>query len=172
MRTQNAARRTSIVDSFHEAALRSQILVDAIQRGLFFTFLATFPSNFRTQRPHLNIPFIARPRGFGPPVAFRSPRSGKRQDSPARSLATEKRGLSFLKLNVGRKRRPENSQRGGCLLFRDRALFFHFRQDKPVLPKRIGTVRIQQYGGTNPVFSYRALNTLERYFKTLRIGRE
>src|SRR6266567_725374 len=102
MRTQNAVRRSSIVDSFHEPALRSQILVDAIQRGLFFTFLATFRSNCRTQRPHLNIPFIARPRGFGPPVAFRSPRSGKRQDSSAHPVATEKRRLSFLKLDTRR----------------------------------------------------------------------
>src|SRR6267378_8613118 len=101
MRTQNAARRTSIVDSFHEPALRSQILVDSIQGGLF-TFPATFRSNFRTQRPHLNIPFIARPRGFGPPVAFRSPGSGKRQDSSAHPVATEKRRLSFLKLDTRR----------------------------------------------------------------------
>src|SRR5216684_2924257 len=172
MRTKNGARRTSIVDSFHEPALRTQVLVDAVQRSLFFTFPAAFGLNSLTQRPHLNIPFIARPRGFGPPVAFRSPRSGKRQDSPARSLATEKRGLSFLKLNVGGKRRPENSQRGGCLFFRDRALFFHFRQNKPVLPKRIGTVRIQQYGRTHSVFPHRVLNACKRDFKTLWIRAE
>src|SRR5258708_38237347 len=130
MQTKNGVRRTSIVDSFHEPALRSQVLVNAIQRGLLFAFPATFRLNFGPQRPHLNIPFIARPRGFGPPVAFRSPRSGKRQDSPAYSLATEKRGLSFLKLNVGGKRRPENSQRGGFLFFRVRAPLFHLRPNK------------------------------------------
>src|SRR5260370_27893358 len=98
MRMKNAARRTSIVDSFDEPPLRSQVLVDAIQRGLFYTFPATFRLNFRTQRSHLDVPFIPRPRGFGPPVAFRSPRSGKRQDSPARPFATEKQRLSFLEL--------------------------------------------------------------------------
>src|SRR5258708_35809850 len=102
MRTQNAARRTSIVDSFHEPALRSQILVDSIQRGLF-TFPATFRANFRTQRPHLNIPFFARPRGFGPPVAFRCPEAGKCKDSPALSIAAQKRELAVLKFNAGGK---------------------------------------------------------------------
>src|SRR6266550_2007155 len=172
MRTKNAARRTSIVDSFQKPALRSKVLVDAIQRRLFFTFPATFRLDFRTKRPHLDVPFIARPRGFRPPVAFRSPRSGERQDSPARSFATEKRRLSFLKLHSRRKRRPENSHRGGCLFLRDRALLFHFWQNKTVLLKRIGTVCVKQHGRTHPAFSHCALNSCERDLKTLRIGRE
>src|SRR5712664_486607 len=102
MRTKNGVRRTSIVDSFHEPALRSQVLVNAIQRGLLFAFPATFWLNFGPQRPHLNVPFIARPRGFGPPVAFRSPRSAERKDSSAHPVATEKRRLSFLKLDTRR----------------------------------------------------------------------
>src|SRR6266516_626443 len=106
MPTKNAARRTSIVDSFHEPALRSQVLVNAIQFGLFFTLPVTIRLNFRTQRPHLDVPFIARPRSFGPPVAFRSPWSGERQDSPARSFTTEKRRLSFPKLDSCGERRP------------------------------------------------------------------
>src|SRR5258708_27030733 len=86
MRTKNGARRISIVDSFHEPALRSQVLVDAIQRSLFFTFPATLRLNSLTQRPHLDVPFIACPLRFRPPIAFRSPRSGERQDSSARAL--------------------------------------------------------------------------------------
>src|SRR5882762_6242510 len=89
MRTKNGARCTSIVDSFHEPTLRSQVFVDAIQRGLFFTFPATFRLNFRMQCPHMDVPFIASPRAFGPPVALRSPRSGERQDPSACSSATE-----------------------------------------------------------------------------------
>src|SRR6266436_5609711 len=109
MRTKYAARRTSIVDSFHEPALRAQVLVDAVQCSLFFTFPATFGLNSLTQRPHLDVPFIACPPRFRPPIAFRSPRSSERQDSPARAFTTEKRRLSFLKLHGRRKRRSENS---------------------------------------------------------------
>src|SRR6266849_1820502 len=172
MLTKNAARRTSIVDSFHEPALRTQVLVDAVQSSLFFTFPTTFGLNSLTQRPHLDVPFIACPLRFRPPITFRSPRSGERQDSSARAFTTEKRRLSFLKVRSRRKRRPENSQRRGCLFFRDRVLFFHFQQNKMALLKCIRTVRVTQYGRTNPVFPYRALNPLERNFKTLRIGRE
>src|SRR6266403_5642859 len=111
MRTKNGARRTSIVDSFHEPALRTQVLVDAVQRSLFFASPATFGLNTLTQRPHLDVPFIACPVRFRPPITFRSPRSGERQDSPARSFATEKRRFSFLKINCRRKRRPEHSHR-------------------------------------------------------------
>src|SRR5467141_3310008 len=129
MRTKNGARRTSIVDSFHEPALRPQVLVDAVQRSLSFTFPATFGLNSLTQWPHLDVPFIACPLRFRPPIAFRSPRSGERQDSSTRAFTTEKRRLSFLKLHGRRKWRPENSHRCGCLFFRGRALFCHFRQD-------------------------------------------
>src|SRR3984893_10461405 len=104
MRKRNVARRTSIVDSFHEPALRPQVLVDAVQRSLFFTFLATFGLNSLTQRPHLDVPFIACPLRFRPPIACRSPRSGERQDSSARAFTTQKRRFPFLKLNAGRKR--------------------------------------------------------------------
>src|SRR5229473_3133750 len=130
MLTKNAVRRTSIVDSFHEPALRTQVLVDAVQRSLFVTFPATFGLNSLTQRPHLDVPFIACPLRFRPPITFRSPRSGERQDSPACAFATEKRRLSSLKVNGRRKWGPENSHRCGCEFFRGRALFFHFRQDK------------------------------------------
>src|SRR6267154_4019156 len=115
MPTKNVARRTSIVDSFHEPALRTQVLVNAVQCSLFFTFPATFGLNSLTQRPHLYVPFIACPLRFRPPITFRSPRSSERQDSPACAFATEKRRLSFLKINGRRKRRPENSHRCGCL---------------------------------------------------------
>src|SRR6266436_8634586 len=118
MRTKYAARRTSIVDSFHEPALRTQVLVDAVQRSLFFTFPATFGLNSLTQRIHLDVPFIACPLRFRPPIAFRSPGSGERKDSPACAFATEKYRLSFLKINGRRKRRPENSDRCGCLFCR------------------------------------------------------
>src|SRR5258708_7574379 len=172
MRTKNGARRISIVDSFHEPALRSQVLVDVVQRSLFFTFPATFGLNSLTQRMHLDVPFIACPVRFRPPITFRSPRSGERQDSPACAFATEKHRLSFLKINGRRKRRPENSHRGRCLSFCDRALFVHFRQNKTVLLKGIGTVRIKEDGCTHSVFPYRALNARERDFKTPWIGRE
>src|SRR6266436_3861922 len=119
MRTRNAARRTSIVDSFHEPALRTQVLVNAVQRSLFFTFPATFGLNSLTQRPQLDVPFIACPLRFRPPITFRSPRSGERQDSPARSFATEKRRLSFVKLHRRRKRRSENTHRCGRLFLCD-----------------------------------------------------
>src|SRR5713226_1417148 len=115
MRTKNVARRTSIVDSFHEPALRTQVLVDAVQHSLFFTFPATFGLNSQTQRPHVDIPFIACPLRFRPPITFRSPRSSERQDSSARAFTTEKHRLSFLKINGRRKRRSENSHRCGCL---------------------------------------------------------
>src|SRR6266852_4075277 len=121
MRKRNVARRTSIVDSFHEPALRTQVLVDAVQRGLFFTFPATFGLNSLTQRPHLDVPFIACPLRFRPPITFRSPRSSERQDSSARAFTTEKRRLSFLKVHGRRKRRPVNSHRCCCLFFRGRA---------------------------------------------------
>src|SRR5882762_3385990 len=169
MRTKNGARRTSIVDSFHEPALCSQVLVDAVQRSLFVTFPATVGWNSLTQRPHLDVPFIACPFRFRPPITVRSPRSGERQDSPARAFATEKDRLSFLKLNGRRKRRPENSHRCRCLSFRDLPLFFHFRQNKTLLVKRIGTVRIKEDGCTYPVFPYRTLDACERDLKAPRI---
>src|SRR6267143_2413706 len=172
MRTKNVARRTSIVDSFHEPALGTQVLVDAVQRSLFFTFPATFGLNSLTQRPHLDVPFIACPLRFRPPVTFRSPRSSERQDSPARAFATEKRRLSFLKVNGRRKRRPENSHRCRCLSFRDLPLFFHFRQNKTVLLKAIGAVRIKEDRCTHPVFPYRVLNACEHDLKTPWIGGE
>src|SRR6266403_196878 len=117
MPTKNGARRISIVDSFHEPALRTQVLVDAVERSRFFTFLATLGLNSLPQRPHLDVPFIACPLRFRPPITFRSPRSGERQDSPAHSFAAKKRRLSFLKFHSRRKRRPENSHRCGCLFF-------------------------------------------------------
>src|SRR5882762_5883940 len=172
MRTRNAVRRTSIVDSFHEPALRSQVLIDAIQRGLFLIYAAIFLLNFRTQRVHRKVPFIARPRGFGPPVAFRSPRSGERQNSPVHSFASEKRRLSFLKVHSRLKRRSENPHRCCWPFFRDRALFFHFWQNKTVLLKPIGLVRVEKNGCTYPAFPHSALNSRERDFQTLRIGRE
>src|SRR5260370_1516660 len=169
MRTKNGARRTSIVDSFHEPALRSQVIVEAVQRSLSFTFPAAFRLNSLTQRPHLDVPFIACPLRFRPPIAFRSPRSSERQDSPAGAFATEKRRLSFLKINGRRKRRPENSHRCRCLSFRDLPIFFHFRQKKTVLLKGIRTVRIKEDRCTHPVFPYRVLNACKRDFKTLWI---
>src|SRR6266481_7885014 len=119
MRTKNGARRTSIVDSFHEPALHTQVLVDAVQRSLLFTLQGTFGLNSLTQRPHLDVPFIACPLRFRPPITFRSPRSGERQDSPACSFATEKGRLSFLKINGRRKRRSENTHRCGRLFLCD-----------------------------------------------------
>src|SRR6266566_4242856 len=172
MQMRNAARRTSIVDSFHEPALRTQVLVDAVQRSLFFTLPATFALNSLTKRPHLDVPFIACPLRFRPPITFRSPRSSERQDSPARAFATEKRRLSFLKINGRRKRRAENSHRCRYLSFRDLPLFFHFRQKKTVLLKGIGTVPIKEDGRTYPVFPYRALNACERDLKTPWVRRE
>src|SRR3984893_7933875 len=168
----NAVRRTSIVDSFHEPALRLQVLVNAIQRGFLFTFPTSFRLNFRSQRPHLDVPFIAGPRGLGPLVAFGSPRTGERQDSPARPIATEKRRLSFLKLNRSRKWSPVYSHRRSCLFFRDRTLFLHFRQNKPLLLKRVGAMRVEQHGRTDPTLPHRVLYSREGDFKTLRIGSE
>src|SRR5258708_7986833 len=172
MRTKNGARRTSIVDSFREPALCSQVLVEAVQCGLFVTFPATFGWTSLTQRPHLDVPFIACPFRFRPPITFRSPRSGERQDSPACAFATEKGRLSFLKLNGRLKRRPENSHRCRCLSFRDLPLFFHFRQNKTVLLKGIGTVRIKEDGCSHSVFPYRALNACERDCKASWVGRD
>src|ERR1700731_3775405 len=124
MRTRNAARRTSIVDSFHEPALRSQVLVHAIQRGLFFTVPPISGLNFWTQRLHLDVPFVPRPRGFGPPGTFRSPRSGERQNLPASPFTTEEDRLSFAELHARWKRRPIYSHCDGSLFFRDGRLFF------------------------------------------------
>src|SRR5216684_1798227 len=108
MTTTNAARCNSIVDSFHEPTLGSQVLVDAIQRGFSFIFPATFRLNFRTQRPHFDVPFIACPCRFRPPISFRSPRSGESQDLPANPFTTEKNRLSFAELHARCKRRPVN----------------------------------------------------------------
>src|SRR5277367_3483336 len=129
MQTRNAARRTSIVDSFHEPTLRAQVLVDAIQRGHLFFFL-TVRLNLLPQRPHFDVPFIACPRGFGPPGTFRSPRSGERKNLPASPFTTEEDRLSFAQLHARWKRRPINSHRDGSLFFRDGWLFFHFWQNK------------------------------------------
>src|SRR6266851_6246758 len=172
MRTKNGARRTSIVDSFHEPALCSQVFVDAVQSSLFVTFPATFGLNSLAQRPHLDVPFIACPLRFRPPITLRSPRSCERQDSPACAFATEKCRLSFLKINGRRKRRPENSHRCGCLFFRGRALFSHFRQNKTILLKRIRAVCVEKHGRTHPVVPYRALNACERDLKPPWIRRE
>src|SRR2546427_3226021 len=127
MQMRNGARRTSIVDSFHEPALCAQVLVDAIQRGLVHTFLAVFRLNFRTQRAYLDVPFIAGPCSFGPPVAFSSPRSSERKDLPANTFAAKERWLSISEFNGCRKRRPINSHRCRCLFFCARVLFPHFR---------------------------------------------
>src|SRR6266403_218477 len=172
MQTKRAVPRTSIVNSFHEPTLRAQVFIDAIQRGLFFAFPVTIRLNFRSQRLDLDVPFIARPGGFAPPLAFRSPRSGERQDSSARAFTTEIRRSSFLELDGRSNWRPENSHRCGRLFFRDRALFFHFRQNKTLLLERVGTVRVEQYGGADSAFPYRVLNSCERDFETLGIGRE
>src|SRR5690242_18944829 len=110
----NEAQRTSIVDPFHEPALRSQVLVDAIDGRLVLTFVAVFRLNFRTQRSHFDVPFITRPRAFGPPVAFSSPRPSERKDLPAHTLATDKRRLFVLDFHGRRKRRPVNSHRCCC----------------------------------------------------------
>src|SRR5260370_31848301 len=109
MRTKNVARRTSIVDFFNDPALGTQVIVDAVQRSLFFTFPATVGLTSLTQRPHLDVPFIACPLRFRPPITFRSPRSGEREDSSARAFTTEKRRLSFLKLHGRRQRRSVKS---------------------------------------------------------------
>src|SRR5438094_8305069 len=109
MRTKNGARRTSIVDSFHEPALRTQVLVDAVQRSLFFTFPATFGLNSLTQRPHLDVPFIACPPPFRPPIAFRSPPSRERQDPPAGAFTSEEPRRSFLNLPGPRNPRSANA---------------------------------------------------------------
>src|ERR1700723_2882949 len=109
MRRRRATRRTSIVDSFHEPAFRSQVFVDAIYCGLFFIFPAVFRLNRGPQRTHDDVPFIARPCSFRPPVAFRSPWPGERQDLSAHSFAPEKSRLTILKLHGRWKWRPENA---------------------------------------------------------------
>src|SRR2546426_430978 len=172
MRTKYVARRTSIVDSFHEPALRTQVLVDAVQRSLFFTFPVTFGLNSLTQRPHLDVPFIACPLRFRPPVTFRFPRPSEGHDSPARAFTTEKRRLSFLKINGRRKRRPVYSHCRGWSFCRGWVLLFHFRQNKTLLLKRIGTVRIKEDGHTHAFFSDCVLNSCERDFQTPWIRRE
>src|SRR2546425_833208 len=108
MRKRNGTRRTSIVDSFHEPALPSQVPVNAVERRFFLALLATFRLNFRTQRSHLDVPLVARPGAFGPPVAFCSPRPSERKDLPAHTFATEECRLSVLKVYRRRKRRPVN----------------------------------------------------------------
>src|SRR5580693_3243335 len=145
MLTKNVALCTSIVDSFHEPALRAQVFIDAIQRRLFFTFPAT-RLNGRSQRPHFDVPFIARPGCFRPPVAFRSPRSCERQDSPACSLTTKKCRLFFLKFHGCRKRGPEYAHCRSRFFSCGCALFLYFRQNKTVLLKRVGAVCIKQCG--------------------------
>src|SRR6516225_6720187 len=127
MRKRNVARRTSIVDSFHEPALRSQILVNAIQRCPVFATAGGFGLYLGTQCPYLDVPFLARPPGIRPPVAFSSPRSSEREDLPANTFATKERRLTFLKFDVCRKGWPVNAHGRSSLLFCARGLFRHFR---------------------------------------------
>src|SRR5438874_12217387 len=48
---------------------------------------------------YLDVPFFARPRRFGPPVTFSSPRSSERKDLPANTFAAKEPWLSILKPN-------------------------------------------------------------------------
>src|SRR5258708_24356136 len=127
MRKRNVARRTSIVDSFHEPALRTQVLINSIQCSLVFTIPREFRSNLGTQRPYLDVPLLARPWRFRPPVTFSFPRSCEREDLPANTLATEKRRPSFSKLDRRRKWRPVNAHHSSSSLFSASAFFPHFR---------------------------------------------
>lgn len=172
MRTQHEAQRSSIVDPFHEPALRSQVLVDAIQRGLVLTLLAVFRLNFPRQRTHLNVPFIPGPHTFRPPVAFSSPRTGKRTDLSANAFTAEKCRLPSPKLDARRKRRPVDSHGRFRLFFSNRELFLYFRQNKTLLLERIRTMRVEQYRRTCSAFPDQALDSREGDFKTVWIGRK
>src|SRR5215470_2309546 len=172
MRMRRAVRRTSIVDSFHKPALSVQVLADAIERGLLLGFPALFRSYPRPQRAHFHVPFLACPRGLGPPAAFRFPGSGKRKNLSAHSLASEIRRFVLARFHHSRKRRPVNSHGRCWALLRGGPSFLHFRQDKPVLPKRLRTMRIEQYRSANPAFPDGTLNSREGDFQTFRIGRE
>src|SRR5215831_16852978 len=99
MQKRNEARRTSIVDSFHKPAFRAQVLINAIQRGLVFAAAGGFRLCLRAQRSCLDVPLLACPRGFRPPVAFSSPRPSERKDLPAHTFATEECRLSVLKVH-------------------------------------------------------------------------
>src|SRR5215469_839338 len=171
MRTRHGARRSSIVNSFHEPAFHSQVFVDAIQRGLVLS-LVVFRLNFPRQGTHLNVPFIPGPYTFRPPVAFSSPRTSKRKDLSASAFTTKKCRLPAAKLDARRKRRPVDSH-GRCrLFFSNRRLFRYFRQNKTVLLKRIRTVRVEQYRRTCSAFPYQALDSQKGDLKTPGIGRE
>src|SRR5215472_12198195 len=98
MRKRNAARRTSIVDSFHEPALRAQVLVNSVQGCIGLTVASAILLNLWSQRPQLDVPFLAGPCGFRPPVALRSPRSGKSENLSASAFATQNTRLSFPEL--------------------------------------------------------------------------
>src|SRR5262249_52253194 len=172
MRTRNVARRTSIVDSFHEPALRAQVFVHAIERGLFFIVPSAFRLNPWPQRPHLDVPFFAGPCGFGPPVAIRSPRSGKRENLSASAFATQNGWLSFLELNICRQRWPVDAHSRSCWPFPGLAFFTHFVQHKPCLLKRVRIVGIQQHRGTNTAFAYSSLNSRKCDFKMPGVGRQ
>src|SRR5205823_435067 len=171
MRKRNVARRTSIVDSFHEPALRTQVLIDSIECSLVF-IPREFRSNFGTSRPYLDVPFFARPRRFGPPVTFSSPRSSERKDLPANTFAAKERWLSILKLNRCWERRPVNAHGRGRLASCGRLFFPNLRQNKPALLKRIRTVCVEQNWRTNAVFPDGVLNSRECDLKTLRVRRE
>src|SRR5215472_7284291 len=171
MPTRCEAQRSSIVNSFDEPALHSQVLVDAIQRGLVLT-LVVFRLNFPRQCTHLNVPFIPSPHTFRPPLAFSSPRTSKSKDLPASAFATQKCRLPAAKLDARRKRRPVDSHGRGRLFLSNRGLFLYFRQNKTVLLKRIRTVRVEQYRRTCSAFPYQALDSQKGDLKTPRIGRE
>src|SRR5690348_11637356 len=126
MRKRNVARRTSIVDSFHEPALRTQVLINSIQCSLVFTIPREFRSNLGTYRPYLDVPLLARPCRFRPPLTFSFPWSREREDLPANTLATDKRRLSVLKFHVRRKWRPVNAHHSSSLLFSVSGFFSHF----------------------------------------------
>src|SRR5215470_6984092 len=126
MQKRNGVRRTSIVDSFHEPALRTQVPINAIQLGLAPIVPGGFRLNLRTQGSYLDVPFLAGPRRFGPPAALSSPRPSEREDLPADTFATEERWLCFLKLNGCRKGGPVNANHRSRLFFQTPALSAHF----------------------------------------------
>src|SRR5262249_39551751 len=127
MRRRNAVRRTSIVDSFDKPALRTQVFVKPIQRGLRFATPSVFGVELGPQRPDLYVPLLACPGGFRPPVTFSSPRSGKSKNLPPYTLATDKCRLSILKFHGGGKWRPIDSHGYCCSVPGGRVFFRHFR---------------------------------------------
>src|SRR5213080_2138862 len=123
----------------------------------------------RTQHTHLDVPFVARPPGFAPPISLRPPRPGKREDWPARSFAGEARRLPFAQLDVCCKRRPVNPQRRFCISSFTIVFPHRLQLRETRLLKGIRPVRVEQFRRTDAPFTDGALNPRQSYFQTLRV---